>query len=69
MVFHKPEIFKRHLFARSRGYNSKFMTLEEIQNASKGETFKKFNKIKAQIQKRELFVNPKLNLRLLSEEA
>ena len=40
---------------------------EEIQNTSK-ENIQKFNDIKVQIQKRELFINPKINLRLLSEE-
>ena len=64
--FSQPEIFKRRLFADINDaiQNS---DSEEIQNTSK-EDIQKFNDIKAQIEKRELFINPKINLRLLSDE-
>ena len=64
--FSQPEMFKRRLFT-DIGDTFKNSDSEEIQNTSKGDILK-FNEIKAQIQKRELFINPKLNLRLLSEE-
>lgn len=66
--FSQPEIFSQRHFLR----NDENMSVErsnpnEVQKNNSEEDTIKFNKIKTQIQKEELFIDPKLNLNSLSE--
>jgi AraC-like DNA-binding protein len=59
----QPEIFKKRLFLENDNSNS-----EELKKSTSETDIQKFKEIKDQIQKRELFINPKLNLTSLSRE-
>ena len=59
----QPEIFKKRLFLENDNSNS-----EELKKSTSETDIQQFKEIKEQIQKRELFINPKLNLTSLSRE-
>ena len=62
--FSQPEIFKKRLFLGTDNNTDLSISKE----ASLETDIQKFNEIKDKIEKRELYINPKLNLRSLSSE-
>ena len=63
----QPEIFKKRLFLGTDN-NTDLSISKESKEASLETDIQKFNEIKNKIEKRELYINPKLNLRSLSSE-
>lgn len=65
--FSQPEIFKKYLFSKIDN-NVDNSISQELKKATSETETQQFKEIKDQIQKRELFINPKLNLTSLSRE-
>jgi len=63
----QPEIFKKRLFLGTDN-NTDLSISKESKEAPLETDIQKFNEIKDKIEKRELYINPKLNLRTLALE-
>lgn len=65
--FSQPEIFKKRSFLGTKN-NTDLSISKESKEASLETDIQKFNEIKDKIENKELYINPRLNLRSLSSE-